>query len=110
MHIAAYLNLSSSFAAAALRRYHAPSTIFLDEIDSIMGQRGGGESGGEHEGSRRMKTELLIQMDGLAKTDALVGGWVHISFLSKLVSLFSIAIDRFPKLFFFIFVLSLFVL
>ncbi|KAJ3288155.1 Katanin p60 ATPase-containing subunit A-like 2 [Rhizoclosmatium sp. JEL0117] len=49
-----------------LARYHAPSTIFIDEIEAIMGHRT--SDGAEHEGSRRMKTELLIQMDGLAKT------------------------------------------
>ncbi|CAG5867268.1 unnamed protein product [Menidia menidia] len=54
-----------------LARYHAPSTIFLDELESVMGQRGS-SLGGEHEGSRRMKTELLVQMDGLAKSDDLV--------------------------------------
>jgi katanin p60 ATPase-containing subunit A1 len=52
-----------------LARHYEPSTIFIDEIDSIMCQR---DSSGEHEGSRRMKTELLIQLDGLFKTDARV--------------------------------------
>jgi katanin p60 ATPase-containing subunit A1 len=42
-----------------MARYHAPSTIFLDELEAIMGQR---SAEGEHEGSRRMKTELLIQV------------------------------------------------
>uniref|UniRef100_A0A673MJC3 Katanin p60 ATPase-containing subunit A-like 2 n=1 Tax=Sinocyclocheilus rhinocerous TaxID=307959 RepID=A0A673MJC3_9TELE len=51
-----------------LARYHAPSTIFLDELESVMSQRGVGD----HEGSRRMKTELLVQMDGLARSNDLV--------------------------------------
>ena len=46
-----------------LARYHAPSTIFLDEIDAIMSQRL--SAGQEQDGSRRMKTELLIQLDGV---------------------------------------------
>lgn len=52
-----------------LARYHAPSTIFIDELDAVMSKR---SSHDEHEASRRMKTEFLIQMDGLVQSDALV--------------------------------------
>ena len=52
-----------------IARYHAPSTIFIDELDAVMSKR---SSHDEHEASRRMKTEFLIQMDGLVQSDALV--------------------------------------
>ncbi|KNA16314.1 hypothetical protein SOVF_090310 [Spinacia oleracea] len=53
-----------------LARHHAPSTVFIDEIDSVISHRG--EARSEHEASRRLKTELLIQMDGLSRSNELV--------------------------------------
>ncbi|XP_023726672.1 katanin p60 ATPase-containing subunit A-like 2 isoform X1 [Cryptotermes secundus] len=49
-----------------LARYHAPSTIFLDELDALASHR---DASREHEGSRRLKAELLIQLDGLAHSE-----------------------------------------
>ncbi len=54
--------ISSLFKVARLK---APSLIFMDEIDSITTKRGeGAESGGE----RRVKTQLLSEIQGLKST------------------------------------------
>jgi len=49
------------FGMAAI---YSPSIIFIDEIDSMLTAR----SGNENEAARRVKTEFLVQLDGVGSS------------------------------------------
>ena len=52
----------------ALARESSPSIIFIDEVDSLCSARGDGES----EAARRIKTQLMVEMQGVGSNNSKV--------------------------------------
>jgi spastin len=79
-------------ALFAMARELQPAVVFIDEIDSLLSARGGGN---EHEASRRLKNEFLTQFDGVATAD---GERVLVMGATNLPHQLDIAaLRRFPK-------------
>ncbi|KEG08219.1 putative AAA ATPase [Trypanosoma grayi] len=80
-------------ALFAVARALAPSTIFVDEIDALLQARGSQHEG---EGSRRIKTEFLVQMDG-AGNDTHEARVLVMGATNRPFDLDEAIIRRFPK-------------
>ncbi|XP_045501092.1 katanin p60 ATPase-containing subunit A-like 2 [Colias croceus] len=52
-----------------LASYYSPSIIFIDEVETLASER---SSAGEHEASRRLKSQLLTELDGINVRDGIV--------------------------------------
>ena len=49
-----------------MARFYAPSTIFIDEVDSVGTKR----HDGENEASKKVLAEMLVQMDGISEANS----------------------------------------
>ena len=49
-----------------MARFYAPSTIFIDEVDSVGTKR----TDGENEANKKVLAEMLVQMDGISEANA----------------------------------------
>lgn len=73
-----------------LAEERAPTVIFFDEIDALLSTR----NANEHEASRRMKTEFLVQLDGAgSSTDNIL----VLAATNRPFDLDSAALRRLPK-------------
>ncbi|XP_063628125.1 spastin [Cydia splendana] len=68
-----------------------PSIIFVDEVDSLLCER----SSSEHEASRRLKTEFLVEFDGLPAAGA--DRLIVMAATNRPQELDEAALRRFPK-------------
>ncbi|KAM8961000.1 katanin p60 ATPase-containing subunit A-like 2 isoform 3-T3 [Pelodytes ibericus] len=59
-----------------LARYHAPSTIFLDELESVMSQRGAGPGELDCAMLRRLEKRILVDLPSTEARKAMIQHWL----------------------------------
>uniref|UniRef100_A0A4W3HKX6 Katanin p60 ATPase-containing subunit A-like 2 n=1 Tax=Callorhinchus milii TaxID=7868 RepID=A0A4W3HKX6_CALMI len=59
-----------------LARFHAPSTIFLDELESVMSQRGIGPGELDHAMLRRLEKRILVDLPTTEARQVMIQHWL----------------------------------